>query len=228
MRLKGDSSWRDAVDHRRRQRQDAVRRGVRPARQHRDIPRRRQDRLRHAPRRLQLPARSHRQHLDEIGSASPRCARPARGSRSTAAYYGLFVVEEKMGHRIISEFFPGQRRRRSLQGRTDRRRPIRAIPTGDRLSTFWNAMTPAALAAVVDLPTSFLTWAGEMHAQRRRRLLGRRPQLLSLRPGGEGIRVPAQRPRLDPRLLARTFTATRSGGGQRAGAFNSSGGTTSR
>jgi hypothetical protein len=30
------------------------------------------------------------------------------------------------------------------------------------LSTFWHATTPAALAAVVDLPTSFLTWAGEM------------------------------------------------------------------
>ncbi|HET6151096.1 MAG TPA: CotH kinase family protein [Polyangia bacterium] len=103
---------------------------------------------------------------DRIGNSFMRslgiaalCATSARLSVN-GSYYGLFTLEERMGHRLIKQFFP-------------------AIPDNDlfkggyvaetnedtfnwmKLQAFWAATTPAQVAAVVDLPQSFLTWAAE-------------------------------------------------------------------
>jgi hypothetical protein len=104
---------------------------------------------------------------DRIGNTWMRSAGIAALCATSArldvngSYYGLYVVEEKMGHRIISEFFPGNGDGDLFKGGR-LAETNQSNPDWDHLSTFWHATTPAALAAVVDLPTSFLTWAGEM------------------------------------------------------------------
>src|SRR5262249_1410058 len=69
--------------------------------------------------------------------------------------------EERMGHRVLEEFFPGNSTNDLFKGGAT---PTTNTSTADwnKLSQFWNATTPAALAAIVDMPGSFLTWAAEM------------------------------------------------------------------
>ncbi len=76
-------------------------------------------------------------------------------------YYGLFAAEERMGHRILGEFFPGNGDNDLFKGGATAETNS-STADWNKLSQFWNATTPAALAAIVDLPQSFLTWAAEM------------------------------------------------------------------
>ncbi len=76
-------------------------------------------------------------------------------------YYGLYVAEERMGHRILEEFFPGNSTNDLFKGGATAETNT-STANWNKLSQFWNATTPSALAAIVDLPHSFLTWAGEM------------------------------------------------------------------
>ena len=76
-------------------------------------------------------------------------------------YYGLYVAEEKLGHRVLGEFFPGNADNDLFKGGANAE-TNQSTADWNKLSQFWNATTPAALAAIVDLPQSFLTWAAEM------------------------------------------------------------------
>ncbi len=76
-------------------------------------------------------------------------------------YYGLYAAEERMGHRILREFFPGDANNDLFKGGATAETNSTSADW-NKLGTFWNATTPSALAAIVDLPKSFLTWAGEM------------------------------------------------------------------
>jgi hypothetical protein len=75
-------------------------------------------------------------------------------------YYGLYVTEEKMGHRVLQEFFPGNSTNDLFKGGATAE-TNQSTADWSKLGTFWNATTPAALAAIVDLPQSFLSWAAE-------------------------------------------------------------------
>jgi CotH kinase protein/Putative metal-binding motif len=75
-------------------------------------------------------------------------------------YYGLYVAEERLGHRVLQEFFPGNADNDLFKGGATPSSP--GATDWNKLSQFWSATTPAALAANVDLPQSFLTWAAEM------------------------------------------------------------------
>ena len=75
-------------------------------------------------------------------------------------YYGLYVVEEDVGHRVIQQFFPdnsdGDLWKAGEMPETNKmtRRP--GAP-----AAFWNATDLAALSAIVDVPGSLTTWAAE-------------------------------------------------------------------
>jgi len=76
------------------------------------------------------------------------------------ALYGLFVVEDHIGHHTLKEFFPGNSDGDLFDGgwtpETNEMNPNSA-----KLRMFWDATTPAALQAVVDVPASALSWAAE-------------------------------------------------------------------
>jgi hypothetical protein len=74
--------------------------------------------------------------------------------------YGVFVAEENIGHHLLDEFFPGNGGGDLWDGgeiaQTNKSNPNRA-----RLEAFWDATTPAALAAIVDVRGSLLSWSAE-------------------------------------------------------------------
>ena len=74
--------------------------------------------------------------------------------------YGLFVAEENIGHHLIKEFFPGNSDGDLWDGgnviQTNSMNPNRA-----RQQMFWDATTPAALSAIVDVPGSLVSWTAE-------------------------------------------------------------------
>jgi hypothetical protein len=74
--------------------------------------------------------------------------------------YGVFVTEENAGHHLIRQFFPNNADGDLLDGgwtaQTNKQTYNR-----DRQQMFWNATTPAALTAIVDVPGSVLSWAAE-------------------------------------------------------------------
>jgi hypothetical protein len=74
--------------------------------------------------------------------------------------YGLFVAEENIGHHLIKQFFPGNSDGDLWDGgqtiQTNSMNPNRA-----RQQAFWDATTPAALTAIVDVPSSLLSWTAE-------------------------------------------------------------------
>jgi hypothetical protein len=96
--------------------------------------------------------------MRSVGIAS-LCATSARLSVN-GSYYGLYVLEEHMGHGLIKRFFPSIPDNDLFKGgwvaETNK-------STFDwmKLDAFWAATTPAEVAALVDLPQSFLTWAAE-------------------------------------------------------------------
>ena len=74
--------------------------------------------------------------------------------------YGVFVAEESVGHRVLSEFFPGNSGGDLFEsGWTPETN--KGNPDWDRQGAFWDATTPAALTAIVDLPGSFVSWTAE-------------------------------------------------------------------
>jgi len=87
------------------------------------------------------------------------CATSARLSVN-GSYYGLYVMEEHMGKRIIAQFFPSIPDNDLLKGGWTAETNKTTYDTM-KVETFWAATTPAQVAAVVDLPQSFLTWSAE-------------------------------------------------------------------
>jgi hypothetical protein len=75
------------------------------------------------------------------------------------SYYGLFSVEENTNKRILKEFFPnyttGGLWKAANQPETG------TTNDSDRLQQFKSASDFASVAAIVDLPSSVMEWAGE-------------------------------------------------------------------
>ena len=97
-------------------------------------------------------------------------------------YYGLYVAEERMGHRVLQEFFPGNATNDLFKGG--------ATAETNQSTANWNKLGTvlerdhAGGAGGDRRPAAVVPDLGRRDdAQRRRRLLGRRPQLLPLRPG---------------------------------------------
>jgi hypothetical protein len=76
------------------------------------------------------------------------------------AYYGLFVVEERIGHHFVKEFFPGNSDGDLLKGGWTPETNKTSYDT-TRVNAFWAATDAASLTAIVDVPGSALTWAAE-------------------------------------------------------------------
>ncbi len=74
--------------------------------------------------------------------------------------YGLFVVEERIGHHFVKQWFPGNSDGDLWKGGSTAE-TNETNPNSTRLNQFWAAATPSQLAAIVDLPPSLLSWAGE-------------------------------------------------------------------
>jgi hypothetical protein len=74
--------------------------------------------------------------------------------------YGLYVTEEHVGHHFVTEFFPGNDAGDLFKGGWTPETNTTS-PNWTRLNTFWAAKDPAALAAIVDVPSSLLEWAAE-------------------------------------------------------------------
>jgi hypothetical protein len=76
------------------------------------------------------------------------------------SFYGLYSVQERVGKHFIKEFFPGNAGGDLFESGSSPE-TNKDNPDWARLSTFWQVMTPAQLAAIVDVPTSLLEWAAE-------------------------------------------------------------------
>ncbi len=74
--------------------------------------------------------------------------------------YGLFVVEERIAHHFVKEWFPGNSDGDLFKGGWTPE-TNETNPNWTRLDQFWAAATPGQLAAIVDLPPSMLSWAAE-------------------------------------------------------------------
>jgi CotH kinase protein/Putative metal-binding motif len=76
------------------------------------------------------------------------------------AYYGLYVVEEDVGHGVIKQFFPdnagGDLWKAGVEAETNK-----ASPNLARQQAFWNAKDMGSLSAIVDLDGSLRSWAAE-------------------------------------------------------------------
>jgi hypothetical protein len=75
-------------------------------------------------------------------------------------YYGLYIVEEDVGHGIVQEFFPGNAGGDLWSGGKDPE-TNKMTANAARIETFWNATDLASVSAIVDVPGSMLTWAAE-------------------------------------------------------------------
>jgi hypothetical protein len=76
------------------------------------------------------------------------------------SYYGLFVAEETVGHHLLKQFFPGNSDGDLWDG-GETAKTNELSPNVARQQAFWDATTPAALAAIVDVPGSLPSWAAE-------------------------------------------------------------------
>jgi len=74
--------------------------------------------------------------------------------------YGLFVAEENIGHHLLAEFFPGNSGGDLWDG-GEIPQTNKSNPNSARKQAFWDATTPAALTAIVDVPGSLLSWTAE-------------------------------------------------------------------
>ncbi|MFL5307319.1 MAG: CotH kinase family protein, partial [Polyangia bacterium] len=74
--------------------------------------------------------------------------------------YGVYVVEERIGHHFVKEWFPGNSDGDLFKGGSTAE-TNETTANWTRLAQFWAAATPADLAAIVDLPPSMLSWAAE-------------------------------------------------------------------
>jgi CotH protein/putative metal-binding protein len=157
--LRGDSSWREAVadDGANGKMQLAIEFDhVNPSAEFHGTSKIRLDMPRTDPTFLR----------DRIGNSWLRsvgipavCATSAR-LVVNGAFYGLYVAEQNVGRHLIKEFFPGNADGDLFDGgwtaKTNEQSPNRA-----RQQQFWDATTPAALTAIVDVPGSVIAWAAE-------------------------------------------------------------------
>jgi hypothetical protein len=75
-------------------------------------------------------------------------------------YYGLYVVEEDLGRRVIQQFFPNNSDGDLWEaGQIPETNKMTADPA--RVAAFWAATDLAAVSAIVDVPGSLTTWASE-------------------------------------------------------------------
>jgi len=96
--------------------------------------------------------------MRQIGIPAP-CANSGR-LEINGAYYGLYAVEEDIGHHLIKEYFPndsdGDLWKGGQELKTNKKTPNR-----DRLRAFWAARDIPSMTAIIDLPSSILEWAAE-------------------------------------------------------------------
>jgi hypothetical protein len=76
------------------------------------------------------------------------------------SFYGVYVVEEDVGRRVIQHFFPGNDEGDLWEGgEVPETNKTTADPA--RMDAFWGATDLAAVSAIVDVPGSLMTWAAE-------------------------------------------------------------------
>ena len=157
--LRGDSSWREAVQFdgaAGKMQLSIVFDNVNPEARFHGV-----DKI-----KLDMPRTDPTFLHDRVGNAWLRsigipavCATSAR-LMVNGALYGVYVAEESIGHQLVKEFFPGNSDGDLLDGgwtpQTNKLAPNHA-----RQQLFWDATTPAALAAIVDVPGSLPAWAAE-------------------------------------------------------------------
>ena len=135
-------------------------------------------------------------------------------------YYGLYVVEEDVGRRVIEQFFPGNDEGDLWEGgEIPETNKTTANPA--RMEAFWAATDLAAVSAIVDVPGSLTTWASEALLNDADGYYGGFHNFLLYDQGQQGLRVSPEGHRLDVRLAGRVRSArrrsiTRCSGGSRA------------
>jgi hypothetical protein len=87
------------------------------------------------------------------------CAASARLSINGSPY-GLYVVEESVGHRVVQEFFPGNGDGDLWKGGVQPETNSKA-PNWGRQQAFWAAADLGSLSGITDLKSSVFSWAAE-------------------------------------------------------------------
>ena len=96
--------------------------------------------------------------LREVGLLAG-CASSARLAINGAPY-GLYVLEESVGHRVVQEFFPSNGNGDLWKGGKQAETNSKA-PDWGRQEAFWAATDLGALEGIVDLKGSLISWAAE-------------------------------------------------------------------
>jgi hypothetical protein len=76
------------------------------------------------------------------------------------AYYGLYVVEEHVGHELVKQFFPANPGGNLFKGGVPPDQN-NGVPDLDKLSRWQAATDIPSMLGLVDLDTSVLEWAGD-------------------------------------------------------------------
>jgi hypothetical protein len=87
------------------------------------------------------------------------CANSAR-LIINGAYYGVYVAQEGIGHKLIKEFFPLNSDGDLLKG-GEVPETNKVAPNAARKQAFWAATSIASMTKVIDLPHSVLEWAAD-------------------------------------------------------------------
>ena len=116
--------------------------------------------------KLDMPRTDHTFMRERVANNWLRSVGIAAGCTTSAqlmvngSVYGVFVAEEHFGHRVLGQFFPGNDNGDLFDGGwTPQTNKLN--PNTNRLAMFWDATTPAALSAIVDVPQSVTSWAAE-------------------------------------------------------------------
>ena len=96
--------------------------------------------------------------LRKIGITAP-CANSAK-LMVNGSYYGLYVVEGSFNVSLLKDFFPGDSGGDLFKGGTEADTNVTSA-NWPRLQQLRSASTIAAVAALVDLPSTVLEWAAE-------------------------------------------------------------------
>jgi hypothetical protein len=76
-------------------------------------------------------------------------------------YYGLYVVEDHVGHKLVKEFYPDNADGNLFKGGVAPDQNGKSFEDTARLAMFWAATDVPSMTGLVDLDASVLEWAGD-------------------------------------------------------------------
>jgi len=77
------------------------------------------------------------------------------------SYYGLYDVEDHVGHSLVKEFFPGNSDGNMFKGGVPPDQNTKTPEDTNKLQMFWAATDIPSMTGLIDLDASVMEWAGD-------------------------------------------------------------------